>query len=345
MNDAADKLLAELKLLANGQKRLDYAAVCSAFGKLFPAVTGLEQRRRLQALLNSLRDAGAISLPVGKSHYDRSAEPHMPRWLQLAVERAVPTQRQFDAAAFPWVPELRFAAELRNPQQLDILRRVHEFLASGGAARCMVPIKERSVELFGDEKRLDGLRSGALFRSGRLSLEMLRCFQLSPPLVWERGPSLEQRPILIIENHCTWHSFARWNKDNGRWAAVCYGSGICFETSAPSLGEVVRQSPWDGRFLYFGDLDRAGLDIPLQASRELAKSNLPEVRPEVEPYLLLLELARSIDLPSGPSLEIPPDCISWLGPETKERATEFFSKGVRIPQEILGYEQVLNSFN
>lgn len=338
MNDAEARLLEELKLHANGRKRLDYAAVCVAFGRMFPAVTGLEQRRRLHALLSALVEAGDISLPSGKQHYDRSTEPPMPRWLQLTGEGAKAARPPFDAATFPWVPELRFVAELRDPQQLDVLLRVHEFLAAGGAARCMVPIKERSVELFGAEKKLDKLRSSALFRSGRLSLEMLRCFQLSPPLVWERGPSSSPSPVLIIENHSTWHSFVRWNKEHGAWAAVCYGSGDCFETSAPSLGEVVTQLPWDGALHYFGDIDPKGLIIPVRASKALAAAGLPPVEPHRDCYARLLARATSANLLIGQRLEYPNEASDWFDSALIAEVVDWFEQGIRIPQELLGYE-------
>lgn len=340
MSDAEARLLAELRLLANRNIRVDYSTLCIAFGKIFPAVTGLEQRRRLHTLLQSLAAAESISLPVGKPHYDRSTDPPMPHWLNLMGQRKQPAQSALDPATFPWVPELRFTAELRNLQQLDVLRRVHEFLASGGAARCMVPVKERSVELFGDEKKLDDLRGGALFRSGRLSLGLLRCFQVSPPLVWERGPSVTPQPIIIIENHSTWHSFVRCNKDTGKWAAVCYGSGDCFESSAPSLAEVVKQSLWDGSLLYFGDLDPKGLLIPQRAMQAAVTSGLPSIEPARAYYELLLNRAKIVALPVGERMVLTAESETWLGASFSEGVQAWFEKGVRIPQELVGYEQL-----
>jgi hypothetical protein len=264
----------------------------------------------------------------------------MPRWVQLSREPEPPALPALEAATFPWLPELRFAAHVRNPQQLDVLRRVQEFLAAGGRARCMVPVKERSVELFGDEKKLDELRGSALFRSGRLSLEMLRCFQVNPPLVWERGPSPEPRPIIIIENHSTWHSFARWNQTHGAWAAVCYGSGVCFESSAPSLADVIRQVPWSGALLYFGDLDPAGLLIPGRANAALHGAGLPPVVPAREFYELILHRAGHIALAGGEPLHLADGAVAWLGDELSLVLREWFARGVRIPQELAGYEQL-----
>ena len=58
-----------------------------------------------------------------------------------------------------WRPELAAAAALASSAaDFDVLERVDDFLRRGGGARRpIVPHRERSVELFGHEKRLDAL--------------------------------------------------------------------------------------------------------------------------------------------------------------------------------------------
>src|SRR5438309_51326 len=83
--------------------------------------------------------------------------------------------------------------------------------------------KVRSLEIFGDEKRLDQLmRGSALFGNGRLTPETLRCIIVSEPLPWTRGPNPDG-PILVIENAATWHSYCRWNAERKHFSAVVYG--------------------------------------------------------------------------------------------------------------------------
>ena len=62
------------------------------------------------------------------------------------------------------------------------LLKLQEFFAHGGRAKEFIPIKERSLEIFGDEKRLDALRTTILFSEGRLTLEQLCCFAVAEPL-------------------------------------------------------------------------------------------------------------------------------------------------------------------
>lgn len=338
MTETEARFLSEIRIQAAGRNRVSYDGLCRAFGQIFPAVTGLDQRKRLHVLLQMLATEGALTFPSGAKHYERSTEPSMPRWIALVSQQRELTRAAFDAATFPWVPELRFAAEIRSPQQLEVLRRVHEFLATGGAQRCHVPIKERSVELFGDEKKLDELRGGVLLRTGRLTLELLRCFQVSPPLVWEAGPNHEPRPVIIIENHCTYHSFTRWNTECGAWAAVCYGSGDCFESSAPSLVGVIQKVQWDGSLHYFGDLDPKGLVIPLRACKALLGINLPELQPAIAAYELLIERAGIVSLPRSGILTLPEEGSKWLGSGLASRVRTWFEKGIRLPQELVGFE-------
>lgn len=340
MNEAESRFLEEVRSVAGGLKRVRFSNLCIAFGKVFPALTGLEQRRRLHELLCSLRAVGEVTLPVGREHFDRISEPHLPHWIQLATVETRVTRCAFDPASFPWVPELRFAATLRNPLQLEVVRRAHEFLASGGAERCMVPIKERSVELFGDEKKLDAIRKGILFRSGRLSLPLLRCYQVNPPLVWEPGPQKKEGPVLVVENHSAFNSCVRWNEEQGEWAAVAYGSGTSFEVSAPFLQNIVSCIRWDGRLLYFGDLDPKGVMIPVRASQALVEVGLPAVSPHLGCYRRLLERAEEACLPRVGTLAIPVGCVDWLGAALTGRVAEWFEQGIRIPQELVGYEQL-----
>jgi hypothetical protein len=102
----------------------------------------------------------------------------------------------------------------------------------GGRTRPIVPAKQRSVELFGEEKQLEELRSSTLFGEGRTSLDLLRCFAVLPPLVFEAlSPANNPRPILVLENYSTYHTFARWNQSAQDYEALFYGNGDTFETA------------------------------------------------------------------------------------------------------------------
>jgi len=66
---------------------------------------------------------------------------------------------------------------------LKAFERINQFLKEGGEQRPIVPVQERSIELFGDEKHLDRLLDSALFRPAERLLELLRCYQATGPAV------------------------------------------------------------------------------------------------------------------------------------------------------------------
>jgi hypothetical protein len=77
----------------------------------------------------------------------------------------------------------------------------------GGRAQQFVPIRERSLELFGDEKRLDALMKSAWLRDEILSWELPRAREVvsqvvvdpvDAALAWFAGvATILERPLLI----------------------------------------------------------------------------------------------------------------------------------------------------
>lgn len=207
---------------ARGRRRLPVAEVWRAWQQALPVeAASTDARARLWAHLAVLASSGAIELPAprGKA-WDRTAEPPLPAWIGLPrPKRPSPS---FDPRSTPWAPELAFLATA-PVEPLDAAYAVQRFLAEGGRSRPLVPLRERSVELFGHEKRLEELLRTPLFGPDRLTLAVLRCFAMAPPLVFEAGPP--GRPCLVVENHHTWWSFAQWNRRLGVYSAVVYGAG------------------------------------------------------------------------------------------------------------------------
>ena len=80
----------------------------------------------------------------------------------------------FDAASVSWAPQLSFltAGIFRITVAPDDLLKLNALLLSQPGSRPIVPIKERSLEIFDNEKRLDALLSTSLFREGRLNWEI-----------------------------------------------------------------------------------------------------------------------------------------------------------------------------
>lgn len=241
---------------------------------------------------------------------------------------------------FLWVPALGFLAESRTSVPFDDLRKLNDFLTRDRAALEIVPIKERSLEIFGDEKRLDVLHGSALFRHDRLDLTHdLCCEIIGVPLAWKRGPaSAAAQPLIVIENAATWHSYCRWNANAAQFSAVVYGDGNRFADGVRYLADIFTELGGQRRILYFGDLDPQGLLIPQEASARAVALGFSPVEPHLASYAALL----SVQELRWQQCDSEPHAVSlcdWLG-ECSEAARMVLSSRRRIPQEHIGWSML-----
>jgi len=239
-------------------------------------------------------------------------------------------QEAFDPASVAWDRGLEFLATARIGVPAEDLLRLNKFLAEGGRQLPVVPVKERSVTIFGDEKRLDALRSTALFREDRLRLSDLRCEPAVEPLGWIRGPA-RTGCFLVLENAATFHSFARWNAKAARFTAVIYGGGYRFVDGVGFLPEIFKETETDGRIFYFGDMDPEGLRIPCLGGDR----GLGPVEPFLPAYRYLLDLP--VSCRSHLENDSSPNHAFWLGDMAAE-VEALFQNRQRIAQEWLGWE-------
>ena len=237
---------------------------------------------------------------------------------------------------FPWAPALAFLREARVNLSFEELRRLNEFLKQDGD-RDVVPIKERSLEIFGDEKRLDALVNSALFRNGPLNLTRLHCDVVPEPLGWKRGPAAAaDRPVIVLENAATWHSYARWNEATAQFSAVIYGGGNRFVDGVGFLGQIFHELGGTRPVFYFGDLDLAGLAIPQRACRRAQELGLPALQPHLWSYRQLLTFSREA-VPIAEGGQQAGELCDWLG-ELAAAAQQLIADGRRLAQEHVGWE-------
>jgi hypothetical protein len=278
---------------------------------------------------------GRLETPVGKDGWDTVALPALPRWIKLSRETLL--EEKADLRTIPWAPELRFLANARVGVPLSDLLKLQEFFASGGRSRLVVPLKERSLQIFGDEKRLDRLWQGStLFGEGRLSLEMLRCRSAPVPLAWSRD-AISNGPLIVLENAATWHSFRDWNRQQHLFGAVVYGDGNCFADGVGFLADIFSEQGDRRQVVYFGDLDPQGLRIPQLASAYAQHLGLPPIEPHLPSYRSLLQLGRNKTTSLNNSEPVRREDCDWLG-ELADEAWTILAAGHRLAQEHVGWE-------
>lgn len=305
-------------------------------------LTTAELRKEAARDIGELAAAGVIRVKCPPRRTALIARVQVPvkaesRFAELFGDPVGSADLGFDPGAVAWEPELAFLREERSLVAADDLLALNRFFREGGRELPIVPVKERSIRIFGDEKRLDALRGTALLREGRLSLAALRAAVAPEPLGWRRGGGPVGK-FIIVENLATWDSFARWNAESSAYAAVIYGAGfrvidgVAFfaEIAAETGGAIVRLD-------YFGDLDPEGLRIPRLAGRRAVEQGWPVIEPLVWAYEWLFAKGTPTPLIAGVG---GAEDVDWLGAPLAGRATELFAGGNRIAQEWLGWEEL-----
>lgn len=323
-------------LEAHGTRRVGSEDVWRAFLEADPAfVTDVDKRARLASALDELASGGRVLLPSARS-FDHGSPP-LPNFVTVGGPRSRPTAAT-GARTFPWRPELSWAAGARLASgQLDALRAVNSWLRDNGDAGPDVAARERSLQIFGDEKALDRLSRTALFGPGRLSLTLLRCHAVHPPFVWRRvGPA---PVLLVVENHHSFDTFVRLLPADGPVGAVAYGAGNHFIASVAFVADL---EPPVQRVSYFGDIDSQGLRIPVAATAVAASLGLPPVTPASGLYQLLFEVGRPARCDSPPLPRPAAEArAGWLPESLRGPAADLLVQGLRLAQEWVGAEALL----
>jgi hypothetical protein len=239
---------------------------------------------------------------------------------------------------FDWEPELAFLRQARINLPFAELWQLNQFLKDHRQAKEIVPIKERSLQIFDDEKRLDVLLSSSLFRPDRLDLgKHLGCEVIGVPLAWKRGPAnAAAEPIIITENAATWHTYCRWNAAHGGFSAVVYGDGNRAADGVQYLADVFGELGGHRRIFYFGGLDPQGVLIPQAASGRGQGMGLPIFEPHAWSYRELLRLGAGREQPC--EFEEPSSTLcDWLG-DHAEAARKLFAERRRLAQEHVSWD-------
>ncbi len=299
---------------------------------------GPERRRWLAALLEELSQQGEILLPVphGKQ-WDRTSSVALPTAITMvALDGGVANKT--DWRNFPWHPRLHWVFDLRAlmQDQVAFLKRVHCGLVAGwfDQPECF---KYRSLQLTGDEKRLEELHRGILFGPERLTLEMLGCEPESLPLASDH---LSAEPTLLIFENAAPFMLARkilTGCARPAFGRLAYGAGKQVLKAATYLPMVV---PAITEIQYVGDLDAEGMRIATDF-RRLSKT-IP-VRPATQFHKAMLDSAIQLESSDGwPSkdereLDDSVSAVGFLSDEIREQVGGMIRHGRRIPEEALSF--------
>lgn len=326
-----------------GRVRIPRDALWATFAKAFPnRPQGPEEREWFAGAMEALETQGILRLPSGGGRgWDRSASPPTAMFAQLV---RTPVARDGSWRAFPWHHRLSWIADLPflADGHLEFLQKVHEGLVAGNF-REPAPMKYRSLQLTGSEKRLEKLIRTELFRPGRLNLDMLGCFTEILPLAWEQ---VADAPRLLVFENAGPFAVARMvlrNMKSPPYGMIGFGGGKAFISSVRHLAtlDCLVQT-----ISYVGDFDREGLAIPQEAAKIATSIGLPPILPATELHEAMLSSAAALGQPhgwsTGNALTEPkgPDLCQFLDASLHDRIDQVLRLGNRIPEEVLGPEEM-----
>jgi hypothetical protein len=316
-------------LAAWPRRRVQLAELWELLDQVDPSSRmGIRRRRILSELITELAAAQVAELPALRS-YDRSEIPALPKFLILPRDSPVPGPRK----AVVWHPSLAWVPQAGlTRSQMYVIEQVNQWLHHS-RDHLVVPSRERSLEVFSDEKALDRLIGTALFGPGRLSLELLRCRRVAPRLHCESAGDGDL--LLVMENSDTFDSLLTVLRGRGdhRVGLVGWGAGTGFEASILSIAHIDRAIT---EIRYFGDLDENGLRVPANAAALATSAGLPSVRPATGLYEVMFRQGTPLPGRRKLSAEAADDLASWLAPDHHQQAARLLVTGERLAQEAAG---------
>ncbi|MFI7517567.1 hypothetical protein ACIBVK_29140 [Micromonospora echinofusca] len=327
---------------STGRSRISLVTLMSIQAQIEQhAATRSGARARLRAALDTLAAAGRLEAPQGKKLWDQTAQPALPAWITVITDLA-PATISVDLDTVFWAPAIsRWLREWTRisrpgPGIRASLQEINTWLLEHLAGPPpIVAREERSLDIFGDEKKLARIEASSIFAAHRLSPQELAYERPIPPL---RAARLaDHGDLLLIENQSTFDSAWRaLRHDPSPFAAVAFSNGWEAAFAEPTLHVTehlqLREPP--ARIWYAGDLDLDGLDIPLTLTANLQTHDHPLPYPLTSAYEAML--AAGTTTTSNPiERGVAEQAAEWLPQQLRQETADLLTTGNRIAQEVL----------
>jgi hypothetical protein len=326
------------ELLTHGRtRRIALADLEATVAQAVPDVgAGTSRRDVIAAVVRALSDAGMVTLPRTDAAWE-PGRPSLPRWI-VRANTPPPTGRSL--RRFPWRQELTWATSVPlTDWQFEALQAVQAWMRDRPADDPPSGLRERSVDIFADDKRLDLLLGGPLFAPGRLSLELLDCAVSHPPLAVRdllagTASSELRHDWLVVENGTTFRTLNGHADAIPNVCLLIYGAGAQAHAGLPAL---LAEHPRPSTVRWFGDIDRDGIRFAAGAATALEVEGL-DVLPHLPLYRALVargiattSQVAAMDAKSATAL------AAWFSDETIEQfAVDVLCSGRRAMQEQVG---------
>ena len=225
------------------------------------------------------------------------------------------------------------------------LQKLDRYLFYRSENEISISRKERSFEIFDEEKALDDKTFCALLERIGITADMLAFYDTPEYCFNDYIPDRKaQMTLLICENKDIWFNIRRMMFENNATNifdtpidGVVYGCG----NKVSGMGALTTYTEFIGsevKYLYWGDIDRAGLNIYLSAVR--ANPNI-DIKLFVPAYEEMLRLAQTRNIPDSDDERDRIEDYSQIFGLVDQNLRTIFEQSIqnnkRIPQEIITY--------
>lgn len=232
-------------------------------------------------------------------------------------------------------------------ENMEVIDAISKFLFLNHDAD-FISRKERSFELFGKEKVLDNPSVKSLLKSLQITENELRFYDTPEYCFHDYIPVRKnQMTLLICENKDIWFNIRRCMFEDGfkklfgvPLDGVVYGSGNKVSQKQGALAEYIKfMGNPQVKFLYWGDIDREGLDIYRRTCEVNGGLDITLFLPG---YKKMIEKARGVELEDSPSSKKEgmdfEDLLGGFNLEEKVYLIKTLNENKLIPQEIISYK-------
>ena len=225
------------------------------------------------------------------------------------------------------------------------LQKLDRYLFYRSENEISISRKERSFEIFDEEKTLDDKTFCALLERIGITADTLTFYDTPECCFNDYIPNRKAHmTLLICENKDIWFNIRRMMFENNATNifdihidGVVYGCG----NKVSGMDALTTYTEFIGsevRYLYWGDIDRAGLNIYLSAVR--ANPNI-DIKLFVPAYEEMLRLAQSRNIPDSDDERNRIEDYSQIFDLVDQNLRTIFEQSIqnnkRIPQEIITY--------
>jgi hypothetical protein len=343
------------QITSSRRKRVDIEIILTCVRRqVLNSCSDFEIRDRVLKILQHLAGENLIRLPATNRCWNRQTGlPHFVTAVRAEADakkwnRKKALENLRCETAWEPVRMVAFAHTLKDLDELKRAKQVNQYLLTRKTDAPLIPHRERALEIFGDEKALDRSVRQGLF-GGRIALADLDCFYCPEPLPFHPF-SLNQnetagKPLLVVENSNTYWSCCKANEVLRCYAAVVYGQGFqacAAERASDGLLQIETRVAAEG-ITYFGDLDPAGICIPVRINGYRIEKGLAPLCAERRLYRALLKKDLSVPYAKSQHKNHDPDLAKeWLGNDLADMYLEKAHQ-YRWPQEGLTTKDILSA--